>query len=137
MKLIKSLLTVMGLVILVGFVFVGYVSYERMTGTGYFGKPHGEAKPSAFAALETLAAAAGGDQVVAALGLPEDARVEAIHDSGAKVLLLIRSKSFGDRLYLIDPRTAVVSSAIALGSVVPTLPTPPVKAPEPEAKPAP
>lgn len=135
MKLIKISLAAMGLLILVGFVFVGYVSYERMTGTGYFAKAHVDGKPATgLAALEALS----GDIVATAtvaLGLPDDARVEAMHDVGNRVLLLIRSRTTGDRLYLLDPRTATISTAIALGSVMPTLPAPPVS-PATSEKPA-
>ena len=50
MKAIKTGLMVMGVLIVVGFSFLGYVLYQRMTGTGYFAKNHVETAPIDFAA---------------------------------------------------------------------------------------
>ena len=112
MKVIKTALIVMGVLIMIGFVVVGFVSYQRITGTGHFGKGHGELAP---ADLTDLA-------VLTAFGLPNDARVEAIHDIGQRVMLLIRHPSFGDRLYTMDPRTGAVISVIAIGQTIPPTP---------------
>ena len=119
MKLLKLALAAMGLMIIVGFIFVGYVSYQRLTGTGYFGKGHSDGPPP-----EVVALLAGPTPVAVALGLPNDAKVETIHDVGNRVLLLVRQASFGDRLYLLDPRTGAVTTAIGIGQVVPPLPAP-------------
>ena len=133
MKIIKTALIIMGALILIGFVVVGYISYQRITGTGHFGKSRGELAP---ADLTDLA-------VLAALGLPNDARVEAIHDvGGARVMLLIRHPSFGDRLYTLDPRTGAVISVIAIGQAIPQAPghgnaAAPVAAPVTAPPPAP
>lgn len=118
----------MGGLIFVGFVFVAYVSYERFTGTGYFGHPHGESKSAVVTAAHPSVEIATGDQVVAALGLPEDARVESLHELDGRILLLIRAKTTGDRLYLLEPRTGQVLSVVAVsGTVPPPVPELPVK----------
>jgi hypothetical protein len=127
----------MGLLIIAGFLFVGYVSYQRMTGSGTFGKPPSQAAiQGSLADLEALAGgvAPGGSlavPTVTALGLPDDARVEEIDEVGNHALVLIRQPGAGDRLYLIDPRTGALTAAIALGTVPPPVPlaaAPPAKA---------
>ena len=129
MQVIRNVLILMGALIVVGFLFLGYVIYQRMSGVGQFAKGHDEMAP---ADLTNLA-------VLTSLGLPNDARVEAIHDIGNRVLLLIRHPSFGDRLYMVDPRTGAVLSAIAVGQATPTLPGhgPAAVAPLVSATPAP
>ncbi len=130
MRLIKFALIVMGIMIIAGFGFVGFVSYQRMTGVGTFAKP--PAKPTlegSLAELETLAAT----PTTVTLGLPDGARVESIHDVGSRVLLLVRQAATGDFLYLIDPRTGTLTAAIALGKTPPALPqaVPAAKPPAP------
>ena len=119
MRLIKFSLIVMGLLIIAGFLFVGYVSYQRMTGLGTFAKPSSQAGlQGALADLETFA----GTPTVTALGLPDDARVEEIEEVGSHALVLIRQPGASDRLYVIDPRTGGITGAIGLGKAAPTLP---------------
>ncbi len=119
MRLIKFALIAMGMMIIAGFVFVGYVSYQRMTGVGTFAKPPAKGGlENSLAELEGIASA----PVVAALGLPDDARIESIHDVGNRVLLLVRQATIGDRLYLIDPRTGAVTAVIGVGTALPAPP---------------
>ena len=122
MTLIRTALVVMGALIVAGFVFLGYVSYQRMTGVGYFAKTHSEPAPAEVAALGLLASVTDGKPVATALRLGNDAQVVAIHDFGNRALLLIRQPKVGDRLYLVDPRTGGVLSAIGIGDSVPPLP---------------
>ena len=112
MKLIKTALIVMGVLILFGFVAVGIIAYQRITGNGHFGKQHGESAPADLVDMTVLTT----------LGLPNDARVEAIHDVGTRVMLLIRHPSFGDRLYTLEPRSGAVISVIGIGQTLPPSP---------------
>ncbi len=120
MRLIKFSLIVMGLLIIAGFAFVGYVSYQRMTGLGTFAKPSSQAGiQGALADLSALTTT----PATTALGLPDDARVEEIEEVGSHAVLLIRQPGANDRLYFIDPRTGSVTGAVGLGAVAPALPT--------------
>ncbi|MEI8396173.1 MAG: hypothetical protein WCF85_15670 [Rhodospirillaceae bacterium] len=116
-KLIQTILVVVGVLIVAGFLFLAFVAYERATGTGYFGKATAAANAEPVFPVGTAGAPA-----LVALGLSADARIETIHDFGARILLHVRQPGLGDRLYLIDPKTGAVLSAIATGSVVPALP---------------
>ena len=122
MTLIRTALVVMGALIVAGFLFLGYVSYQRMTGVGYFAKPHVEPAPAEIAALGLIASVTDGRPVATALHLGNDAQVVAIYDFGNRALLLIRQPKVADRLYLLDPRTGGVLSAIGIGDTVPPLP---------------
>lgn len=140
-SLIRTALIVMGALIVAGFVFLGYVSYQRMTGVGYFAKPHVEPAPTELAALGLIASVTDGKPVATALHLGNDAQVVAVYDFGNRALLLIRQPKIGDRLYLVDPRTGGVLSAIGIGDSVPPLPgagvAPPLAASVPAPAPAP
>ena len=136
MTLIRTALIVMGVLIVTGFAFLGYVSYQRMTGVGYFAKPHTDPAPAEIAALGLIASVTDGKPVATALHLGADAQVVAIHDFGNRALLLIRQPKIGDRLYLVDPRTGGVLSAIGIGDTVPPLPAPANANPPAAATPA-
>lgn len=130
MRMIRTALAVMGALIVAGFIFLCYVLYQRMTGVGYFAKPHLEATPTdiAAAALGHAVLLPDGSAIATALHLGNDAQVVAIHDIGSRIMLLIRQPKVGDRLYLLEPRTGTVVSAIGIGDSVPPLPgaaTPP------------
>ena len=129
MRLIKFSLIVMGLLIIGGFLFVGYVSYQRMTGSSAFGKP--PARTGLEGALVELEAVTGAP-AVSALGLSDDARVEEIDEVGNHALVLVRQPAAADRLYVIDARSGAVTAAIALGKVPPPVPSavvPPARVP--------
>ncbi|MEI6986719.1 MAG: hypothetical protein WCK65_11370 [Rhodospirillaceae bacterium] len=119
MKLLKYSLVAMGVLIIIGFGFIILVTYQRISGVGYFAKSPHEPSPTSPAASPSITA----------LGLPNDARVEAIHDIGNRVLLLIRHPGFGDRLYLMDPHSGAVGAMIAIGQIPPVLNTPMVNTP--------
>ncbi len=120
MRLIKFSLIVMGLLIIAGFLFVGYVSYQRMSGSGTFAKPSSQAGIQG--ALADLSALTTTPSIVA-LGLPNDARIEEIKEIGSYAMLLIRQPGASDQLYFIDPRTGGLTGAIGLGTVVPSIKT--------------
>ena len=122
MNALKSALMIMGVLILAGFAFLSFVLYGRVTGTGYFAKNHIETTPVDFAALG-LPTPIPGQALTMALHLGNDARVEAIHDVNNRILLLIRQPKVGDRLYLIEPRTGTVLSAISIGDAPPPVPS--------------
>ena len=124
MNLLKFALIFMGVLIIAGFGLLGYVMYQRSAAVGHLAKPATESETLDLGALG-LVVAPSGPPVATALHLGSDARVEAIHDWSGRVLLLVRQPAIGDRLYLLDPRTGAVQSAIALGDTVPPLPAPP------------
>ncbi|MEI6558960.1 MAG: hypothetical protein WCO00_11185 [Rhodospirillaceae bacterium] len=132
MKTIKIALVVMGVLIVLGFAFLSLVLYQRVTGAGHFAKPHDDSAPADAKAL-SIAGRLITHPTAAALGLGDDARVEAMQSVGDFMLLLIRQPRAGDRLYLIEPRTATVLSVIGVGQTVPPLPEP-VIAPPPAAR---
>ena len=125
MRMIRTALSVMGALIVAGFIFLCYVLYQRMTGVGYFAKPHVEATPTDIAAVAlghaVLLPDAGA--VATALHLGNDAQLVMIHDIGSRIMLVIRQPKVGDRLYLLEPRTGTVLSAIGIGDSVPPLPS--------------
>ena len=121
MKAIKTGLAVMGVLIVFGFSFLGYVLYQRMTGTGYFAKNHVETAPIDFAALG-LPTPIPSHPPSVALHLGNDAQVVAIHEFNNRILLLIRQPKVGDRLYMVEPRTGAVISAMGIGDTVPPVP---------------
>ena len=121
MKAIKTGLMVMGVLIVVGFSFLGYVLYQRMTGTGYFAKNHVETAPIDFAALG-LPTPIPSHPPSVALHLGNDAQVVAMHDFNNRILLLIRQPKVGDRLYMVEPRTGAVISAMGIGDTLPPVP---------------
>ncbi len=120
MNAIKKAIVIMGVLIIVGVIFLSYVLYQRITGVGHFAKSHTDTLQTE---LSTLTQAVQASRPAAvALHLGNDAQVVAIHDFNNRVLLLIRQPKVGDRLYLVDPRTGAVASAVGIGDSVPPVP---------------
>ena len=121
MKLVKTALIGMGALLIVGFLFLSVVLYQRIVGVGPFAKHAPEPAPIDLSALglPVPVPVPLNQPASMALHLGADARIEAIHTIDNRVLLLVRQPKAADRLYLIDPRTGAVVSAIGLDALPP------------------
>jgi len=99
---LKIVMAVMGVFIIGGFVFLGTEVYRRMT------DPARGAEERAAAALPATAG----------LALPSGTRLGDPVAVGNRVVFRATVPDQGDRLYVIDPRTGVVSMLV--GSAVET-----------------
>ncbi len=133
----------MGIMIIVGVMFLSYVLYQRITGVGHFAKSQTDTLQSDLNVLVKATQSAAQPMAVA-LHLGNDAQVVSIHEVNSRLLLLIRQPKTGDRLYLLEPKSGAILSAIGIGDTVPPLPDaaaalmpPTVKPPVAAASPAP
>jgi hypothetical protein len=119
LKLIRNLLILGAFVILGGFIFVGYVAYERATGTGYFGNPQRLAAAAKPAAPEEPLPALRPVPLPAA-ELPPGIRVEAMQVVAGRVVLLARSPAGPDRLLVFDPVQGAFTAVVPVGGETPS-----------------
>lgn len=105
MKSLKALVVSMGILIVVGLIFLGYGVYRNL------GRPGKSASESA--TVLAPAGAADGGYFAVDLPLPTGGKLEQMAVAGERIVLRFSTPE-GDRLTLVDPRTGHVTGTVAL-----------------------
>lgn len=118
MQLLKTLVIVMGVLIVAGFAVIGVEVYKRIVDPARGSRPAATATASLAPPVEPSTPApavpsAAPREVV--LDLPAGARIGEIVAVGNRVLFKVTLPQGPDRLYLMDPQTGAVQTTIAAG----------------------
>ena len=105
MRVLKAALIIMGVFILAGYAYLGVEVVKRFS--------RHASEPTREAAEERpLPPVSGG---VAALGLPDGARIGELVPAGNRVVFRVTVPDGPDQLYILDPRTGGVAPAVTTG----------------------
>ena len=105
MRVLKAALIIMGVFILAGYAYLGIEVIKRFS--RHASEPAREAPED-----RLLPPVSGG---VAALGLPDGARIGELVPAGNRVVFRVTVPDGPDALYILDPRTGGVSPAVTTG----------------------
>ncbi|MGD9537060.1 MAG: pilus assembly protein TadG-related protein [Alphaproteobacteria bacterium] len=110
---LKVAVVVMGVLIVLGLIGLGYMLYQRSQ------KQAAEDAPALAAASDAPAGAAASAPSPASLGLPRGSRVTRMTTTDDRLVLSIRVPAEGERIVIIDLRKGSVIGHVALENGAP------------------
>lgn len=129
MQLLKTLVIVMGVLIVAGFAVIGVEVYKRIVDPTRGNRPAVSAAATPAPPVEPSSPAPASGPVPApvpsaaprevVLDLPAGARIGELVAVGNRVLFKVTLPQGPDRLYLVDPQTGALQTTISAGKPVP------------------
>ncbi|WP_051341073.1 hypothetical protein [Azospirillum halopraeferens] len=123
MRVLKAAVIIMGVFIVLGYVYLGLEVYKRMTRSG---------EPAEAADDRPALSVTTAGEI--ALGLPPGARIAEMLAVGTRVVFRVTVPDGAERLYVLDPRDGTVGPVVTTGAAAPR-PAPPTVPPIPPAVP--